>query len=292
MSGEGGSKSAALARSKAVAVRTRGVRLIDGVIIAAIALLALKVLGIMSWLMTPAPPPAPGQLPEFARVLAHARTNYEPTDVTTTGSVSDKEKHGAPPSASTAEAPPPAPGTPVNLGAPAAAPIASPSERLILERLGERRDQLRQKSRETDTREKLIEESERRVDQRIDELKTLQDKLEPPPEKKAEAEAAGLKNIVTMYEAMKPKDAARVFDRLPQPVLVAVVQQMNPKKMAEVLAAMSPDTAQKLTVALAGRGQPSGATDQGSAGVLPPGELPAIDAPAAPASAAAPVARR
>ena len=54
-----------------------------------------------------------------------------------------------------------------------------------------------------------------------------------------------------MYEAMKPKDAARVFDRLGLDVLVPVVQQMNPRKMSEVLAAMSPDRAEKLTVALA-----------------------------------------
>jgi flagellar motility protein MotE (MotC chaperone) len=256
--------------SKAVVVRARGVRLIDGVVIAAVALLALKVLGIMSWLTTPAPPAPANELPAFARVLAHARTNYEPPDVTTTGTVGAKAEHGAP-AAAAEPAPTPAP------PAAASASIVSPSERLILERLSERRDQLQQKGREAEIREKLMQESERRIDQRIDELKALKDKVDPPAEKKAEIEAVGLKNLVTMYEAMKPKDAARVFDRLPQPVLVSVVQQMNPRKMAEVLAAMSPDSAQKLTVALANRSASPAVADAGAAGALPPGELPAID---------------
>ena len=38
-------------------------------------------------------------------------------------------------------------------------------------------------------------------------------------EQKTEADAAHFKGIITMYESMKPKDAAKVFDRLEMPVL-------------------------------------------------------------------------
>src|SRR4051812_17008354 len=220
--------------------RRRGFRLVDGVVIAAVALLGLKVLGIISWMGAPAePPPKPGALPPFARVLAYARSNEYDRDISTTGSVPEKkdEKPTEPPAAS---ATPPA----------VATPSGSPSERLILERLGERRDELRQKTQEAEARERLLEESERRLDSRLGELKALQQKVESTAEKKVQAEIEGLKNLVTMYETMKPKDAARVFDRLPQSVLVPVVQQMNPRKMSEVLAAMNPASAEKLTVAL------------------------------------------
>jgi flagellar motility protein MotE (MotC chaperone) len=56
---------------------------------------------------------------------------------------------------------------------------------------------------------------------------------------------------VTMYENMKPKDAARIFDRLSLPILLKVVRQMKPRKMADILARMSPEAAERLTVAIA-----------------------------------------
>src|SRR5881275_706204 len=105
--------------------RRRGFRLVDGVVIAAVALLGLKVLGIISWMGAPAePPPKPGALPPFARVLAYARSNEYDRDISTTGSVPEKkdEKPAEPPAAS---------------ATPPATPSGSPSERLILERLGE-----------------------------------------------------------------------------------------------------------------------------------------------------------
>ena len=56
-----------------------------------------------------------------------------------------------------------------------------------------------------------------------------------------------------MYENMKPKDAARIFDRLDMKILVDVSTQMNPRKMSDILAQMSPDAAERLTVRLANR---------------------------------------
>lgn len=241
-----------------------GFRLLDGVVVASVALLGLKVLGVLSWVAAPANPAASESGQGFAHVLAHARTNYEPLDVATTGSVHEKPKDSPAPSAEAA--PPPAPA--------ATAKIVSPAERAILERLGERRDDLRQKDLDVEARSKLLEETEKRLDERFDELRMLQDKVEAAP--KAETDVAALKNVVTMYETMKAKDAARVFDRLPQSVLVPVVLQMNPRKMGEILAAMSPVAAEKLTIALANRGQNGGAAAVSSA-TLPPGELQAID---------------
>ena len=96
----------------------------------------------------------------------------------------------------------------------------------------------------------------------------------------AAREAAALKGLVVMYETMKPKDAARVFDKLPEDVLAPVVRQIAPRKMAEILAAMSADTAQKLTVALARPAVASAAEAPVGPG-LPPGELQAIEPPKA-----------
>src|SRR6185436_12393810 len=112
----------------------------------------------------------------------------------------------------------------------------SPSERALLERLGERRDELQQRSREIDMRERLLENAERKLEGRIGDLKAMEEKADAAATKRGDTEMGAIRNLVTMYETMKPKDAARVFDRLSHDVLVPVVLQMKPAKMAEVLA--------------------------------------------------------
>lgn len=246
-------------------------RLIDGVIVAAIALLTLKVLGFLS----PHPEAASSSAaaaPTFGRVLSYARTNFELPEPTTTGSIDRKGE--------------PAPAAPAS-AAPASAPIARPgpavpaTEQLIMDRLSERREELQQRARDVDGRQKLLEDQERRLDERIGRLQAVEDARKTGPGSRSEAEAAAMKNLVVMYETMKPKEAARVFERLPQDVLVSVVTLMNSRKMSEVLAAMSPESAERLTVALAKRGKgPGGAEDKVSSAGLPAGELPAIEPPA------------
>jgi flagellar motility protein MotE (MotC chaperone) len=56
-----------------------------------------------------------------------------------------------------------------------------------------------------------------------------------------------------MYENMKAKDAAKIFDRLDPKVLIEVSAQINPRRMSEIMAQMAPETAEKLTVELANR---------------------------------------
>ncbi|MGE7413167.1 MotE family protein [Methylobacterium tarhaniae] len=234
-------------------------RLVDAVAVAASGLLLLKVLAVLN--------AGPSTGARFAELLVHARSSYEPTDPAITGSVSPKEAPKEPAAA-------PAPAEPPR---PAAEPV-SPSERAILEKLGARRDVLQQRSRDLETREQLIENAERKLETRINDLKTLEQKGDDAAAKRAEAEAAGLKSLVTMYETMKPKEAARVFDRLKLDVLVPVVVGMNPRKMAEVLAVMQPEAAERLTVALAQRARGGGGPTAASAAPgLPPGELPALD---------------
>jgi flagellar motility protein MotE (MotC chaperone) len=129
----------------------------------------------------------------------------------------------------------------------------SPAERAVLERLQERRQELDQRSRELDIREGLLTSAERRIEARINELRELEARINAASAKKDEAEVARLKGVVTMYENMKAKDAARVFDRLDMRILIEVASQMNPRRMSDILAQMSPEAAERLTVELATR---------------------------------------
>lgn len=127
----------------------------------------------------------------------------------------------------------------------------SAAERAVLESLGRRRESLQQQEGQLDLREKLLKATEERIQKRVDELKKLEERIEAAVEEKKKQEENEIAGLVTMYENMKPKDAARIFDRLSLPILMKVVRQMKPRKMADVLAKMSPEAAERLTVAIA-----------------------------------------
>jgi hypothetical protein len=81
----------------------------------------------------------------------------------------------------------------------------SPAERAILESLQKRRADIDARARELDIREDLLRAAEKRVGGRIDELKELEARVGAALQQKDEGEVARFKNIVTMYENMKPR---------------------------------------------------------------------------------------
>jgi flagellar motility protein MotE (MotC chaperone) len=129
----------------------------------------------------------------------------------------------------------------------------SPAERAVLERLHERREELEQRARELDIREGLITAAEKRLEARVIELKDVEARINAAMVKKDEAEVARVKSVVTMYESMKAKEAARIFDRLDIRILLEVASLMNPRRLSDILAQMSPQAAERLTVELATR---------------------------------------
>jgi flagellar motility protein MotE (MotC chaperone) len=129
----------------------------------------------------------------------------------------------------------------------------SPSERAILERLQSRRQELEARAREIDIRESLLKAAEKRVEARVEELKAVESRITTATQQKSEADTARFKGIITMYEGMKPKDAAKVFDRLEMTVLFEIASQIAPRKMADILGLMSTEAAERLTVEMARR---------------------------------------
>ena len=101
------------------------------------------------------------------------------------------------------------------------------------------------------TQARLLEASERRVEARIEELKGIESRIEALFGVQEEAQEQQLASLVTMYQSMKPKDAARILGQLDMDVLIQVVRRMSERKMAPILAAMDPVAAQELTVELA-----------------------------------------
>jgi len=143
------------------------------------------------------------------------------------------------------------------------------AERAILERLQQRREELDTRARELDIRESLIQGAEKRMDAKLAELKEVEGRIKVETGQKDDAEAARLKGLVTMYENMKARDAAKIFNGLDTSVLIEVASQVKPQVMAEILAQMSPEVAERLTVELATKAQQAQQTG--------PADLPKID---------------
>lgn len=160
--------------------------------------------------------------------------------------------------------------------------VSSGTEADILQRLQQRRELLEQREKQLDLRESLLKAADQKIESRIEELKALEARLKHNEGQNGEAQ--NIKQLAVMYEAMKPKDAARVFERLDMGVLLPVAQTIPPRKLAEIIAVMAPQSAERLTLELARGGR--GATPTPSQPVqpapLPPGELPAVKPARAP----------
>ena len=148
--------------------------------------------------------------------------------------------------------------------------IASPGERAVLERLQTRRQELDTRNRELEMRENLLKAAEKRLEAKVAELRGTESRVNTAMGTRDKVEAERFKSIVTMYENMKSKDAARIFDRLDMKILVDVSTQMNPRKMSEILGQMQPDAAERLTVELANRASAQPKTQS-------PDQLPKIE---------------
>src|SRR6476660_2672722 len=131
--------------------------------------------------------------------------------------------------------------------------IASPGERAVLERLQTRRQELDTRNRELEMRESLIKAAEKRLEDKVSELKDTEGRVNTAMGTRDKMEVQRFKSIVSMYENMKPKDAARIFDRLDMKILVDVSTQINPRRMSDILGQMSSEAAERLTVELAHR---------------------------------------
>jgi len=129
----------------------------------------------------------------------------------------------------------------------------SETESAILGRLRERRQKLDQIERELTMRENLMAAAEKQLDERIKELKALEARISDAVDDQEEEQRAQLEGLVTMYETMKPKDAARIFNGLEMPILVEVSTQLKARKMAAILAEMDSEMAKELTVEIANR---------------------------------------
>ncbi len=195
-----------------------------------------------------AEPPAEAAKSETAATFAPAPAAAPAASVQQAATAAAPNPAAAPPTPV-----PPAPAEPpvVNAVPPADPKPVSPAERSLLLDLRKRRDALEARAAMLDQREAVQAAAEAKLNARLDQLASLQSRLEALEAGRQQHAAENWAGLVHVYEDMKPRDAATIFDALDMQVLLQVLDRMQDRKAAPILAAMQPDRARLTTQLLA-----------------------------------------
>ncbi len=128
---------------------------------------------------------------------------------------------------------------------------SSKVERELLESLAKRREELQEWSQSISMRENVLNATEMKINQKMSELRELEKNVSKLLEHYNEKEDSKIRSLVKIYENMKPKDAAIIFNELEMDILLAVVDAMSERKVAPILAKVNPEKARSVTEALA-----------------------------------------
>ena len=123
----------------------------------------------------------------------------------------------------------------------------------VLRQLAKRRDELAARERALDDREAMLKATEERIAAQVEQMKQMKAEYQQMRNDRDEAAEASMRRLVAVYEAMKPDEAARIFETMEGAVLLDVVMRMGERRLAPILAQMSPAKAQALTIAMANR---------------------------------------
>ena len=123
----------------------------------------------------------------------------------------------------------------------------------VLRQLAKRRDELTARERALDDREAMLKATEQRIAAQVEQMKQMKAEYQQMRTQRDDAAEASMRRLVTVYEAMKPDEAARIFETMEGAVLLDVVTRMGERRLAPILAQMSPARAQALTIAMANR---------------------------------------
>lgn len=126
----------------------------------------------------------------------------------------------------------------------------------VLQALGARREALDARGEELQTQDGLMLAAEQRLNERLAELRQLETTVQDLLGQLDEAQEQRLASLVDVYQRMRAKDAAAVFDGLEDDVLIQVASRMRQTNLAEIMGRMDPERARRLTEMLADRARP------------------------------------
>lgn len=123
----------------------------------------------------------------------------------------------------------------------------------VLQQLSKRRQQLDKRAAKLSEREQLLEAAKKRLQKDIARLEKLKKKIQGLLIDYDKQQDRQVKRLVNIYSNMDAEAAARIFEDLKMNVLLKVVDRMNERATAPILAEMKSEKAQELTLELAKR---------------------------------------
>ncbi|MEH0198006.1 MotE family protein [Caulobacter sp. CCNWLY153] len=147
---------------------------------------------------------------------------------------------------------------PPRICAPSATDLAkeaglSPAELRVLQSLGARRGQLDQREQDIDVQLQLLAAAEAKLDAKMKTLNGMKGEIQGLLGQADSQKAAEVDRMVTVFSAMKPKDAAARLTVLDDSVRLPIAAKMKERTLAMILANMAPGDAKVLTERLASR---------------------------------------
>ena len=121
----------------------------------------------------------------------------------------------------------------------------------LLQKLADRRDELDRWEKDIQLKETVLQATEKKLNGKISQIEAMKLEVASMLTQYNEKEDSKIRSLVKIYENMKPKDAARIFDEVEMPVLLMVVDKMAEKKVAPILAEMDAKKAKQVTVEFA-----------------------------------------
>ncbi|MBO9543004.1 MotE family protein [Caulobacter sp.] len=172
----------------------------------------------------------------------------------------------------------------------------SPAELRVLQSLGARRGQLDQREQDIDVQLQLLAAAEAKLDAKMKSLTGLKGDIQGLLGQVDNQKQAEVDRLVTVYQGMKPKDAAARITLLSDEVRLPIAAKMKERALSQILANMAPGEAKILTERLASR-MANPAVEKGKAAIAenaaaaPGAAAPTQQADAGLAGAAAPKAK-
>lgn len=133
--------------------------------------------------------------------------------------------------------------------------FVSPEHLALLQELDKTRVALDREQQALSVREKLVEISEKKLQEKIDHLDKLQKKVQQLLENLSDKEEEELMALTNIYEKMKPAAAATVIDQMDNRIVFDIFKRMKKNNTAKIMEKMNPQKTRIISEMLAEKSQ-------------------------------------
>ncbi len=123
----------------------------------------------------------------------------------------------------------------------------------LLDALIARENRIAEKEKKLKVRAKALDVAQVEIERRLDALKQAEERLGATLARAETAAEDDLARLTTVYENMKPKDAAALFETMEPEFAAGFLARMRPDVAAKIMSGLDPQVAYSISAIFAGR---------------------------------------